>query len=102
MSHDDTQVEPQIPAFGIQPSPDFAEFAIGTDDVDVASIGGYPVRVVEVLAGTGTLKVATSRSNGAFRDATLAAGEALQPSQITNIGGTDSGTSGITSIRVYK
>lgn len=85
------------------PSPDFDEFSISTGDVDVSSIGGYPVRDVKVVSGSGTLKVKTAGSGTSYRTATLAVGDTLgDPVQIISIAGTTNGTSGITKIRVFK
>lgn len=91
-------------AYEIGPSPDAAEFLIGaTDEVDVSSIGGYPVRKIEVVAGTGQLAVRTPRSGTTDRTYTsLAAGSRIEPLQITSIRGTNGGASSALTIRVYK
>ncbi len=102
MSSDPTEIEPDVPAYGILPAPDVEEFAIGAADVDVSSIGGYPVRIVEIVAGSGTLKIQTARSGTTYRTLTVATGDQIVPTQITSIGGTTAGTSGVTTVRVYK
>jgi hypothetical protein len=91
-----------VEAYETGPSPGFKEYSISTGVVDVSAIGGYPVRKVQVVAGTGTLKCRTAKSGDTYVDATLSAGESVGPAQITGIGGTTAGTSGITKVRVYK
>lgn len=92
-----------INAYESVPAPDFDEFSIGSGEVDVSSIGGYPVRrVVVVSAGSGTLLVRTAGSGSTNRTASaLSAGNELDSVQITSIRGTSDGSS-VSSIRVYK
>jgi len=92
--HDSTQ---------IAPSPDADEFAIGAADVDVSSIGGYPVRRVTIVAGSGTLKMRLKGSGTTYRTfSVLTAGSDIVPYEIVAIAGTNNGTSGITTIRVSR
>src|SRR3954470_10912722 len=90
-----------VDAYETCPSPDFDEFTIGSSDVDLTSIGGFPARSVQVVTGSGTLKVKTAGGGSSWRTATLAAGDVLDSVQIVAIAGTGNGTSGITKIRVF-
>lgn len=92
-----------IAAYETGPSPDFDEFTFGAGELDVSSIGGYPVRQIRIVtAGAGALAIRTVGSGATNRTLTgLAAGENLFPGQITSIRGTGDGTS-VTRIRVYK
>ncbi len=85
----------------IAPPPDFLEITIAAGVCDLSPIGGGPVRVIDVIAGSGTLKVKTRNSPGAYRDATLNAGDQMVV-EVVEIGGTTAGTTGITKIRVFK
>lgn len=100
MKNDGTN--PNVEAGQIAPSPDFDEFIVGAGELDVSSIGNYPVRFIEVVSGTGVLKVWTAKSVTTARTASsLAAGSKIGPTQITSIRGTGDGSSALT-IRVYK
>jgi hypothetical protein len=101
---DDTKA--QIEADQIASSPDFDDFVLGASDLDPTSIGGYPVRLIEVVAGTGTLRMTTRNSAGAYRTCgSLVAGSKIGPARIWNVAGTGNGTApsgaGFT-LRVYK
>lgn len=100
-SNDGTK--PTVDAHEVGPSPDCIELLIGaTAELDVSAIGGYPVRKVEVVAGTGSLAVRTAKSGATNRVYTaMAAGSKIEPLQITSIRGTSDGSSALT-VRVYK
>lgn len=93
----------KIDAHEVGPSPDCADFAIGAvTALDVSSIGGYPVRKIEVLVGSGTLNVRTATSGTTNRSLAVAVGTKIEPLQILSIRGTSDGTSGGLTVRVYK
>lgn len=86
----------------VRPGDDFDEFVVGAGDVDVSSIGGYPVRLIEVVSGNGTLKVKTINSGATLRTASgLVVGSKIGPVGIQAIAGTGDGSSAMT-LRVYK
>lgn len=90
-------------AYEVGPSPGTEEFAIGAvAELDVTSIGGYPVRFVQIVSGTGTLKYKDALTTAGNRTMTAAPGGELGPTQITSIRGTSDGTSGGLTVRVYK
>lgn len=99
--------EKQIQPDQVQPSPDFDEYAIAAGDFDLASIGGYPARLIEVVGGSGTLKVRTTnsvaRDGTAWRTASgLVVGSKVGPCEVALIAGTTNGSSAGLTIRVYK
>lgn len=90
-------------AFDVQPALGSDEFTIGGgSELDVSRIGGYPVRLFEVVSGTGTIKYRDGVDQATNRTFTaVAVGNRLGPTQITSIRGTGDGSNAIT-IRVYK
>lgn len=92
----------------VGPSPDSDEFAIGAGDFDVSRIGGYPVRLIVIAAGSGTLKYKCVNTIGnsdasTWRTASsLVKNDQIGPGRITLIAGTTNGSSPGLTIRVYK
>lgn len=94
---------PKVGAGEVAPSPDCMEFTPGAvAELDVSAIGGYPVRGIEVVSGSGTLNIRTAKSGETNRSHTVAAGTKILPVQITSIRGTSDGTTASITIRVYK
>ena|SRR3990167_872261 len=85
----------------ISPPPDALEITIAAGVCDLSPIGGGPVRQIDVVAGSGTLKAKTRNSPATYRDLTLNAGDQIIL-EVVEIGGTTAGTTGITKIRVFK
>lgn len=96
-------IDPSTP-LTTETAPDCDEFAIGSADFDVTSIGGYPVRRIVVVAGTGTLKFQTRASKAAavFRTMSAAAKNDVVELEIWNIAGTTNGSSAGLTLRIYK
>lgn len=106
--------KPSIDAYEEAPATDIFELTVGaTSEVDASAFGGYPVRVVVVLAGSGTLAVQTAGSGTLLnRASTVVPGDRIGPAQITSIRGTTDATLdrngiaapsvGVTKVRVYK
>lgn len=98
-------IDPSTP-LTTETSPDCDEFVSASGDFDVSSIGGYPVRKVVIVAGTGTLKFQTRTSKTAaspsFRTMSAAAKNDVLEAEIWNLGGTGNGTSAGLTIRVFK
>lgn len=96
-------IDPSTPLY-TETAFDCDEFAIAAGDFDVTSIGGYPVRKVVIVAGTGTLKYQTKKVVGGvtFRTMSVAAKNDVLEAEIWNIAGTTNGSSAGLTIRVFK
>lgn len=88
----------------IGPSPDSDQYTTGAAVVDFASIGGGPVRVLEIVSGgPATLVIRTKGGGASNRTHTLLAdGAKLGPLQIMSIRGTGDGTTNSVVVRAYK
>lgn len=96
-------IDPSTPLYA-ETSPDCDEFAIAAGDFNVTAIGGYPVRKVVIVAGTGTLKYQTRSVVGTatFRTMSAAAKNDVLEAEIWNLAGTTNGSSAGLTIRVFK
>lgn len=96
-------IDPSAP-LTTETAPDCDEFAIGAADFDVTAIGGYPVRKVVIVAGTGTLKYQTraAKTAAVFRTMSAAAKNDTLEAEIWNIAGTGNGSSAGLTLRVFK
>lgn len=84
--------------------PDADEYTTGASAIDFASIGGGPVRVIEIVDGTdATLVCLTQGGRDTPRTFTgLNTGAKLGPLQVKSILGTGGGTTDSVVVRAYK